>query len=108
MPSLNEINKDDITQISKKNWFTPTAVQFASKLVEQLYVAHVANGNEPHKVMILELSHYLENYLWPNFKNDSSKEHIISIVAMINEKFRETLSSMDFFHSDPKKIFFIH
>ena len=33
---------------------------------------------------------YLENYLWPNFNpEESSKAHVMSIVMMVNEKFRE-------------------
>lgn len=39
--------------------------------------------------MVLEFSQYLENYLWPNYKPNSSIAHIMSIVIMLNEKFRE-------------------
>lgn len=39
--------------------------------------------------MVLEFSQYLEKYLWPNYKPDSSIAHIMSIVIMVNEKFRE-------------------
>lgn len=39
---------------------------------------------------MLEFSQYLENYLWPNYKREkSSYAHIMSIVVMLNEKFRE-------------------
>lgn len=40
--------------------------------------------------MMLEFSQYLENYLWPNYETDkSSHAHLMSIVVMLNEKFRE-------------------
>lgn len=40
--------------------------------------------------MMLEFSQYLENYLWPNYTTDkSSYAHMMSIVVMLNEKFRE-------------------
>lgn len=39
--------------------------------------------------MVLEFSQYLENYLWPNYEPGASNAHILSIVIMINEKFRE-------------------
>lgn len=43
--------------------------------------------------MMLEFSQYLENYLWPNYSKESEKRsshaHMMSIVVMINEKFRE-------------------
>lgn len=39
--------------------------------------------------MVLEFSQYLENYLWPNYKPGASHSHVMSIVVMLNEKFRE-------------------
>jgi intron-binding protein aquarius len=39
--------------------------------------------------MVLEFSQYLENYLWPNYKLGASYAHMLSIVNMVNEKFRE-------------------
>lgn len=39
--------------------------------------------------MVLEFSQYLENYLWPNYNKDASRAHMMSIVVMLNEKFRE-------------------
>jgi hypothetical protein len=42
------------------------------------------------RIMMLEFSQYLENYLWPNYvTSKSSHAHMMSIVIMINEKFRE-------------------
>lgn len=39
---------------------------------------------------MLELSQYLENYLWPNFPEEgATSAHVLSILAMVNEKFRE-------------------
>lgn len=32
---------------------------------------------------------FLENYLWGNFNAQASKEHILCMVLMINEKFLE-------------------
>jgi intron-binding protein aquarius len=42
--------------------------------------------------MILEVSQYLENYLWPHFDPaEASFEHVISIILMVNEKVRPLL-----------------
>ena len=42
------------------------------------------------RIMMLEFSQYLENYLWPNFTAEhSSKAYLVSIAVMVNEKFRE-------------------
>jgi hypothetical protein len=39
---------------------------------------------------MLEFSQYLENYLWPHYEaGKASHAHMMSIVVMINEKFRE-------------------
>uniref|UniRef100_A0A7N2KPZ4 RNA helicase aquarius N-terminal domain-containing protein n=1 Tax=Quercus lobata TaxID=97700 RepID=A0A7N2KPZ4_QUELO len=40
--------------------------------------------------MILEVSQYLENYLWPNFDPDAASfEHVMSMILMVNEKIVE-------------------
>lgn len=37
--------------------------------------------------MILEVSQYLENYLWPYFDPETATfEHVMSMILMINEK----------------------
>lgn len=46
--------------------------------------------------MMLEFSQYLENYLWPNYKTrEASHEHLMSIVIMTNEKFRERVNAWE-------------
>lgn len=50
--------------------------------------------------MILEFSRYLENYLWPNFGEKSSSAHIMSIVFLLNEKFRERIEVWKVFEED--------
>ena len=52
------------------------------------------------RVILLEISQYLENYLWPNFDSESSSfEHIMSTVLMVNEKFRENVPAWTCFHA---------
>jgi len=48
-----------------------------------------------HRVMLLEFSQYLENYLWPNYSTDASNAHVLSIVVMVNEKFRERVPAWE-------------
>ena len=48
-----------------------------------------------HRVMLLEFSQYLENYLWPNYGADASDAHLLSIVVMVNEKFRERVPAWE-------------
>lgn len=43
--------------------------------------------------MILEFSQFLENYLWPNYNAaNATFAHMMSIVIMLNEKFRERVA----------------
>lgn len=58
--------------------------------------------------MILEFSQYLENYLWPNYKPDATHAHVMSIVIMLNEKFRERVQVWQVItYSDVKQIVYI-
>ena len=52
---------------------------------------------------MLEFSQYLENYLWPNYGDKASSEHTLSIVLMINEKFRERVPAWTSFLKSPEK-----
>jgi len=45
--------------------------------------------------MLLEFSQYLENYLWPNYSTDATDAHVLSIVVMVNEKFRERVPAWE-------------
>ncbi|KAK3748727.1 hypothetical protein QZH41_015674 [Actinostola sp. cb2023] len=55
-------------------------------------------------MMLLEFSQYLENYLWPNFDaNKASLAHMMSIVLVVNEKFREGVPSWQIFKDHPKQ-----
>lgn len=52
--------------------------------------------------MILEFSRYLENYLWPNFTEKSTSAHVMSIVFLLNEKFRERIEVWKVFDMSPE------
>jgi hypothetical protein len=48
------------------------------------------------RIMMLEFSQYVENFLWPNFGPSTvNLAHILSIVVMINEKFRERVPAWE-------------
>ena len=51
---------------------------------------------------MLEFSQFLENYLWPNFKAETSTlAHIMSIIVIVNEKFRERVPAWTAFQYRP-------
>ena len=52
-------------------------------------------GSLSQRLQLLEFSSYLESYLWPFFESDkASKAHVLSIVLLINQKFKEGVSAV--------------
>lgn len=75
---------------------------FKPSIVDQIYTSEL-NGNQDtapklKRIMLLEISQYLENYLWPNFNEETATyQHVMSIILMVNEKFRENVPAWDGF-----------
>ncbi|KAI9364882.1 intron-binding protein aquarius [Zopfochytrium polystomum] len=67
---------------------------FDPELVEKIWNEElVASQFSLRKIMLLEFSQYLEEYLWPHYEPDTSgNTHLLSIVVMLNEKFRERVA----------------
>ncbi|KAG5249967.1 intron-binding protein [Salix suchowensis] len=124
--TLSEIQRDRLTKIASANWLktTTSAVAdggdmeaegeekraFDAELVKKIYETElkVKEGRKTvplQRVMILEVSQYLENYLWPNFDPETATfEHVMSMILMINEKFRENVAAWSCFY-DQKGVF---
>ncbi|KAG8063199.1 hypothetical protein GUJ93_ZPchr0003g18236 [Zizania palustris] len=104
--TLLDIQRDRLTRVAAENWGVPAAAAaFDSGLVREIYATELrveGRGRKTvplHRVMILEVSQYLENYLWPNFEPDcASFEHVMSMILMVNEKFRENVAAWTCFH----------
>ena len=56
------------------------------------------------------MSQYLENYAWPNYSQNASPAHLMTVVVLVNEKFRERVSAWDSFEKKPEafQIFLRH
>eukprot|EP00976_Prorocentrum_cordatum_P065432 1177910-Prorocentrum_minimum.AAC.5 len=101
------IEKDAIMKVAREHWLKQlkegeSAPKFSEDVVQKVYKKELGGGNEPplQRVVVLEISQYLENYLWPHFNaEESSFEHIVSIMAMVNEKFREGVPPWACFHT---------
>ena len=78
-PAPLQIQDDKLTKIARKNW-SPEVQQggakvelpaFDPKIVTDIYSQELGGGDrKPAKlkrIMLLEISQYLENYLWPHF-----------------------------------------
>ncbi|KAJ0037528.1 hypothetical protein Pint_23830 [Pistacia integerrima] len=107
--TLSEIQRDRLTKIASENWLKAEKA-FDAELVKDIYTTEltVKEGRKTvplHRVMILEVSQYLENYLWPNFEAETASfEHVMSMMLMINEKFRENVAAWMCFY-DRKDLF---
>ncbi|KAI3936782.1 hypothetical protein MKW92_043376 [Papaver armeniacum] len=100
--TLGDIQRDELTKLASGNWSKTTKDSnkpFDPELVKQIYESELSakEDNKPvslHRVMMLEVSQYLENYLWPNFDSETASfEHVMSVILMINEKFRENVAA---------------
>ncbi|KAL4580798.1 hypothetical protein LXL04_017004 [Taraxacum kok-saghyz] len=106
--TLVEIQRDRLTKIADANWSKAASDNekppFSAELVKEIYETELLVKEDKtgrmrrtvplQRVMILEVSQYLENYLWPNFDPEkSSFEHVMSKILMINEKFRENVAA---------------
>ncbi|KHN88639.1 Intron-binding protein aquarius [Toxocara canis] len=93
--TVRAIQNDKLTEIALQYWATYTSSHrpFDASLIDRLYNDELlANFFDQRRVVMLEFSQYLEQYLWPNFDaSHASVQHVMSIVVMINEKFRERI-----------------
>ena len=76
--------------MAKENWSSEVRAavpppQFRPDLVEKIYAAELGGGPTAQRlkrVMLLEISQYLENYLWPHFDAATATDaHVMSILV---------------------------
>eukprot|EP00803_Ostreobium_quekettii_P001943 evm.model.scf_2381.2 EVM.evm.TU.scf_2381.2 scf_2381:10191-21993(-) len=106
--TVQEIAEDRLTTLARQNWVKDGdakggGLEFKASVVEDIYSRELggASGEPPglKRIMLLEVSQYLELYLWPNFDPQSATyAHVMSIILMVNEKFREGVSAWACFH----------
>ncbi len=91
--TISSIREDPLTAIAAANWAmgSGTTKPFDPELVERIFKQELLEGAcAQSRVVTLELSSYLELYLWPHFSAAiASFAHVMSIVLLLNEKFRE-------------------
>ncbi|ENN70799.1 hypothetical protein YQE_12464, partial [Dendroctonus ponderosae] len=103
-PTVQQIQTDRLTQLAEKYWAPHSEQkheQFNPDVIEDIYMQDIRGSNfSIRRIMVLEFSQYLENFLWPNYKPGASVAHILSIVIMVNEKFRERVQVWQAFRKD--------
>lgn len=85
---------------------------YNSDIIKDIYRAEIVeHPNSTRRIVMLEFSQYLERYLWPNYKREeASHSHLMSIVYMVNEKFRERVEVWNTFEQKSEEFpaFFRH
>lgn len=78
---------------------------YNAHIIEDIYYKEISKSEfSIRRIMMLEFSQYLENYLWPNYQRGvASHAHMMSIVVMLNEKFRERVDAWVIFNNSPKE-----
>lgn len=104
-----QIALDKLTKTAEENWSTAAKSKenppaFQPDLVVSIYNEELGGNSEQAPAMkravLLEISQYLENYLWPNFDGTTATfEHVMSMILMVNEKFREGVPAWSCFHT---------
>ncbi|KAF5289862.1 hypothetical protein FQR65_LT01996 [Abscondita terminalis] len=105
-PTVEQLNADRITEVLfvfacgkvLGPSFSCRSPPFDHNVIEDIYTQDIRGSNfSIRRIMVLEFSQYLENYLWPNYHVKASHSHMMSIVVMLNEKFRERVQAWDAF-----------
>lgn len=106
VPTVDQISTDRIFQISQRHWSNSDKIIFQEKTVELIYQHELIGSRfSPRRIVHLEFSRYLENYLWPAYSQNASDHHVISIVALVNEKYRERIPAWDAFSKEDESNF---
>ncbi|CAF2574473.1 unnamed protein product [Rotaria sp. Silwood2] len=105
-PTVEQINKDRITLLSEQYWASYALQRRAYDrlVVDEIYIKELLGSNfNLRRIILLEFSQYLENFLWPNLNPDQcSPYHVMSVCVMINEKFRERVQPWDAINAHPE------
>ncbi|KAF9919175.1 hypothetical protein FBU30_011136 [Linnemannia zychae] len=104
-PSVKEMQTDSIATLAEAWSGTgSTASEFDAQLIDRVYNEELAKNNfTVAKLALLEVSQYLEKYLWPHYDpSQSSITHVLSIVLMVNEKFRSRVGAWSVFEESPE------
>jgi len=112
--TVQELQQDTVTQVASEYWLPSTAAThrpYSPSVIQLVYHNEVLNTHfNVKRIVVLEFSQYFESYLWPNYSEDASAEHMLSVVVLVNQKVRERVPAWTAFekHPGPFKFFIQH
>ncbi|XP_075145338.1 RNA helicase aquarius [Haematobia irritans] len=105
--TVSQLSNDVIWDVASKYWSPESQkhMPFNADIIKDIYRAEIVeHPNSTRRIVMLEFSQYLERYLWPNYKvKEASHSHVMSIVYMVNEKFRERVEVWNTFEQQPEE-----
>eukprot|EP00099_Drosophila_melanogaster_P028280 NP_731647.3 uncharacterized protein Dmel_CG31368, isoform C [Drosophila melanogaster] len=114
--TVSQLSSDVIWQLASQYWTPDTKADhlpYSAKIIERIYNEEIGDGggHSARRINMLEFSQYLEQYLWPHYQRETATHaHLMSIVIMANEKFRERVEVWTVFEKLPDQYpaFFRH
>ena len=112
--TVDQISTDRVTLLAQEYWSPDTVeshLAYNPQIIEDIYQSEIKFTDfSSRRIIVLELSQYLEKYLWPNYSENASHAHMMSVILLINEKVRERVPPWTSFetNSGPFKIFLRH
>lgn len=103
--TVEQISADRVTFLAQQYWSPDTQethLPYDPQVINDIYESEVrATDFSTRRIVVLELSQYLENYVWPNYSENASPAHLMSVIILVNEKFRERVPAWDSFVKHP-------
>ncbi|KAF8936354.1 hypothetical protein BGZ58_004279 [Dissophora ornata] len=103
-PTVKDMQSDSVAELAEA-WAKPEAANnYDAEVIMRVYQDElVKTGFSIPKLTLLEVSQYLEKYLWRHYEPGQSPTiHVLSIVLMVNEKFRSRVEAWGTFEESPE------
>lgn len=104
-PTTEQMMSDPLMKLALKTWSSDSKSRaFDASIVTRIFENEIVKSDfNARRIMMLEFSRYLENYLWPNFAPEvCNQAFLMSVVCMVNEKKRESVPAWDIFKEKPE------
>jgi intron-binding protein aquarius len=97
-------NDNAFAELARKHWLNKKKVsKVQAKVVkDELWDPLEKDNFAPASLLELEALQLLEKYLWPGFNGDTSNQHVLLLVLLINIKRRENLPTWALFSDRPQ------
>lgn len=105
-PTTDQMMFDPLMKLAEKTWSKDIKDKmFDVSIVDKVFEDEIVKSNfNPRRLMMLEFSRFLENFLWPNFNPETACHALVmSIVCIVNEKRRESVPAWEIFIEYPEQ-----